>query len=91
MASSSDIGGKMVGIRLASIVFPAPGGPMNKMLCPPAQATSKARCAACCYHIEILHPTRPNIHFHLHQVGIDAVHGRADCFEQHAWRGSGPS
>src|SRR5216683_3048879 len=27
---------------------PGRGGPMNKMLCPPAQATSSARFAACC-------------------------------------------
>jgi hypothetical protein len=42
IASSSDIGGKMVGMRLASMVFPAPGGPISKMLWPPAQATSRA-------------------------------------------------
>src|SRR6266478_37716 len=48
MASSSDIGGRIVGMRFASIVLPAPGGPMNKMLCPPAHATSRARLAACC-------------------------------------------
>ena len=48
MASSSDIGGRIVGMRFASMVFPAPGGPMNKMLCPPAQATFSARLAACC-------------------------------------------
>ena len=35
-------------MRLASIVLPAPGGPMKMMLCPPAQATSSARLAACC-------------------------------------------
>jgi hypothetical protein len=35
MASSSDIGGRIVGMRLANMVFPAPGGPINKMLCPP--------------------------------------------------------
>ena len=46
MASSSDIGGKMVGMRLASMVLPAPGGPISKMLWPPAQATSSARFAA---------------------------------------------
>src|SRR5712664_797181 len=48
MASSSDIGGRIVGMRFASMVFPAPGGPINKMLCPPAQATSSARFADCC-------------------------------------------
>ena len=36
----------MVGMRLASIVLPAPGGPMKRMLWPPAQATSSARLAA---------------------------------------------
>jgi hypothetical protein len=42
-------------------------------------------------HIEILHSTRPGIHFHLHQMPIDAIHGRADRFEKHALRGgSGP-
>ena len=35
-------------MRLASIVFPAPGGPIKIMLWPPAQATSRARLAACC-------------------------------------------
>ena len=48
MASSSDIGGKIVGMRFASIVLPAPGGPMNRMLWLPAQATSSARLAAIC-------------------------------------------
>jgi hypothetical protein len=32
----------MVGIRFASIVFPAPGGPIIIKLCPPAAATSRA-------------------------------------------------
>lgn len=31
-----------------AVVFPAPGGPMKRMLWPPAQATSRARFAACC-------------------------------------------
>src|SRR6266566_6492042 len=48
IASSSDIGSRIVGMRFASMVFPAPGGPINKMLCPPAQATCSARLAACC-------------------------------------------
>jgi hypothetical protein len=38
-------------------------------------------------HIGILHSTRPNIHLHLHQMAIDAIHGRADRFEKHALRG----
>src|SRR5712664_761960 len=48
MASSSDLGGRIVGMRFASIVLPAPGGPMNMMLCTPAHATASARLAACC-------------------------------------------
>ena len=40
--------GKTVGIDLASIVLPLPGGPTNKILCPPATATSKARLAIVC-------------------------------------------
>ena len=38
---------KIVGMRLASMALPAPGGPINKILCPPAHATSNARFAAC--------------------------------------------
>ena len=41
-------GGRMVGIRLASMVLPEPGGPIIRMLWPPAQATSIARLAVCC-------------------------------------------
>jgi len=37
----------MVGIRLASIVLPEPGGPIIRMLCPPAQLISSARLAVC--------------------------------------------
>ena len=48
MASSSDIGGRIVGMRLASMVLPAPGGPRKIMLWLPAQATSSARLAPCC-------------------------------------------
>jgi hypothetical protein len=33
----------MVGKRFASMVFPEPGGPINRALCPPAAAISKAR------------------------------------------------
>jgi hypothetical protein len=42
-----------VGMRLASIVFPEPGGPIIRMLCPPAQATSKARFAVCWHVFEV--------------------------------------
>ena len=35
----------MVGIRLASIVLPEPGGPSIRILCPPAAATVSARLA----------------------------------------------
>ena len=35
----------MLGMRLASIVFPAPGGPMRIRLCPPAAAISNALLA----------------------------------------------
>ena len=38
----------MDGNRLAIIDFPDPGGPMSKMLCPPAHATSKARFTFSC-------------------------------------------
>ena len=41
-------GGKMVGIRLASMVLPLPGGPMRMTLCPPAAAISKARLMFSC-------------------------------------------
>ena len=37
----------MPGSRFASIVLPLPGGPIIKMLCPPAAATSSARFAVC--------------------------------------------
>ena len=47
MASSSDMGGRIVGMRLASMVFPAPGGPRKMMLWLPAQETSRARLAPC--------------------------------------------
>ena len=36
-------GGNMVGNRRASMVLPAPGGPMRMTLCPPAAEISKAR------------------------------------------------
>ncbi len=38
-------GGRIEGSRAASIDFPAPGGPFNKRLCPPAAAISSARLA----------------------------------------------
>ena len=45
-ASSKGISGMMVGMHLASMVLPAPGGPTIKILCPPETATSIARLAA---------------------------------------------
>ena len=42
-ASLSVSGGRIDGRRLAIMLFPDPGLPTSKMLCPPAQATSKAR------------------------------------------------
>ena len=47
-ASSNVSGGRMVGMRLASMVLPEPGGPIIRMLCPPAHAISRARLAVCC-------------------------------------------
>src|SRR5437667_384062 len=44
-ASSRLILGRTVGSRRASIVFPDPGGPIIRRLCPPAAATSSARFA----------------------------------------------
>jgi len=44
-ASSKVSGGRMVGMRLASMVLPEPGGPIINMLWPPAQAISMARLA----------------------------------------------
>ena len=38
-------GGRMVGSRWASIVFPVPGVPIIKTLCPPAAETTSARLA----------------------------------------------
>ena len=45
-ASCFPKGGKIVGIRLASIVLPLPGGPIIKILWPPAAAISRARLAS---------------------------------------------
>ena len=47
-ASRRVSGGNIDGRRLASMVLPEPGLPMSKMLCPPAQATSKARFTLSC-------------------------------------------
>ena len=41
-------GGRMVGRRRASMVLPAPGGPIIRTLWPPAAATSRARFAGSC-------------------------------------------
>ena len=38
-------GGRIPGSRRASIVFPVPGGPASRRLCPPAAAISRARRA----------------------------------------------
>ncbi|MCU1311438.1 MAG: hypothetical protein JWO20_2563 [Candidatus Angelobacter sp.] len=35
-------------MRFANIVLPEPGGPIIRMLCPPADETSSARFAVCC-------------------------------------------
>jgi hypothetical protein len=45
MASAKVMAGRMVGIRRASIVLPEPGGPIMRVLWPPAEATSRARLA----------------------------------------------
>ena len=42
-ASCKVKGGKIVGMRLANMVLPAPGGPIKMALCAPAAAISKAR------------------------------------------------
>ena len=47
-ASSKVSGGRMPETRLASMVLPEPGGPIIRMLCPPAQAISSARLAVNC-------------------------------------------
>ena len=39
------ISGRIVGRRRASIVFPAPGGPMSSAPCPPAAAIVRGRLA----------------------------------------------
>ena len=45
IASSKLIGGRIDGMRLESIDFPVPGGPIRRTLCPPAAAISSARFA----------------------------------------------
>ncbi len=47
-ASSKVISGSIVGILLASIVFPDPGGPIISMLCPPVADTSIALLTCSC-------------------------------------------
>jgi hypothetical protein len=44
--SAAESCGRIVGIRLASIVLPPPGGPSMHTLWPPAAATQIARFAA---------------------------------------------
>ncbi len=46
--SSRLISGRIEVRRLASIVFPEPGGPIIRMLCPPAAAISRARLTCIC-------------------------------------------
>ena len=48
IASSKESGGSIVGIRFASILFPVPGEPIIRILCPPAAAISSARFALSC-------------------------------------------
>ena len=45
-ASAADSGGSSPGSRVASIVFPAPGGPTMATWCPPAAASSNASRAS---------------------------------------------
>ncbi len=47
-ASSLDRGGRRPGRRRASMVLPAPGGPIIRRLCAPAAAISRARRAPAC-------------------------------------------
>src|SRR5712691_10499748 len=57
-ASSRLILGRIVGSRRANIVFPDPGGPTIRMLCPPAAATSSARLACASLHLREVHVVR---------------------------------
>ncbi len=47
-AASGSSGGRIPGRRRPSIVFPVPGGPPKRRLCPPAAASSRARRARSC-------------------------------------------
>ena len=47
-ASAESSAGRIPGSRRASIVFPVPGGPPKRTLCPPAAASSSARRARSC-------------------------------------------
>jgi len=44
-ASAVLSGGRIEGMRSASIVFPVPGGPLSITLCAPAAAITSARTA----------------------------------------------
>ena len=46
--SSKVMSGNIDGTRLASILLPEPGGPMSRILCPPAAAISSARFTSSC-------------------------------------------
>ena len=46
--SSNESGGRIPGSARAKIVFPPPGGPVIKILCPPAAAMISARFAFSC-------------------------------------------
>ena len=48
MAASSSSGGRMLGSRSASMVFPDPGGPVKSRWCPPAAAISRANLPWAC-------------------------------------------
>ena len=48
IASGRPSGGRIEGRRWASIVLPVPGGPLNRLLWPPAAATVRASTASCC-------------------------------------------
>src|ERR1700691_739151 len=55
IASSKNIGGIIVGMRLANMVLPAPGGPISSMFWLPAQETPNARLATSARE----HPSSP--------------------------------
>ena len=58
-ASSAESGGRRSGSRLASIVFPAPGGPIRSRLWHPAAAISRARRATACPRTSARSPPVP--------------------------------